>query len=63
MTNEEAQRHASHLCDVFPADERDEHIGVIEELRHGDALIGGHPEYRARWIPVAQLATSCRIQD
>ena len=67
MELRDAKRHAEHLCDVFPADDTDEHCGVIERFRTRkgvrEALVGGHPAYPDRWIPVSALATVCTIRD
>jgi hypothetical protein len=58
-----AKRHAEHMCDVWPWDEAVEHIGVIERLHRGRALVSGHPEYPARWFPYAELTTRCKVKD
>jgi hypothetical protein len=63
MDRADARRHAAHMCDVYPWDEAVEHIGVIERLHRGRALVGGHPEYPARWFPYAELTTTCKVED
>lgn len=63
LNRAEARRHAAHMCDVYPWDEDVEHIGVIERLHGGRALVSGHPEYPARWFPYAELTTTCKIED
>lgn len=66
MTLTEAQRHADHMCDVYPADYADadnDHIGVITSIRTGRAYVEGHPLYRGKWITLPNLATSCKIHN
>jgi hypothetical protein len=63
MDRAAARRHASHMCDAYPWDEAVEHIGVIERLHSGRALVSGHPEYPARWFPYAELTTTCTVED
>lgn len=67
MNLSDARRHADHLCDVYPTDENVEHIGVMESVRivkgKWSALVSGHPEYAAKWFPIVELSTSCKITD
>jgi hypothetical protein len=63
MTKTEAKRHARHLCDVFPIDEEDEHIGVITYVRGDLVMVSGHPEYGPRMFTPEELTTSCTIED
>lgn len=65
MRIEDARRHAQHLCDVWPTDETDEHIGVIEKLdiRRQRLTVSGHPEYPAREFWISEVETSCKIED
>lgn len=67
MTLAEAIRHMEHLCDVFPIDEYDEHIGVIEKIQNSSlgwlVKVSGHPEYGTRWFLPAALCTTCKVVD
>jgi hypothetical protein len=69
MTNEDARRHAAHLCDVYATlPNGREAFGVIDEIssRPGfglHALVAGHPEYPDTWVPIRDLQTSCRVTD
>lgn len=67
MTDEEVQRHAEHMCDVYPVAPEQEHIGVIAQIRghaaESMAFVDGHPEYPGRWFFVNELSTSCKIPD
>jgi hypothetical protein len=63
MKIEDAREHTEHLCDVWPTDERDEHIGVIAELdeENGSVLVSGVPAYGERWFPIADVTTNCKV--
>jgi hypothetical protein len=62
MNIEQAGTHAEHLCDVWPIDPTDEHIGVISELKGSRVLVAGHPDFPGRWFNVSAIETNCRLK-